>query len=67
MVVYVYMMAFVAVVPVVNKFQHVIPNDLRGVPLPQEIDFRINLKPDIKPISILPYGMDPTELKELKL
>ncbi|KAH0777857.1 hypothetical protein KY290_009268 [Solanum tuberosum] len=31
-----------------------------------EIDFGIDLLPDIQPISIPPYKMNPTELKELK-
>ena len=31
-----------------------------------EIDFGIDHLPDAQPISILPYKMDPIELKELK-
>ena len=45
----------------------VFPEDLPGVPPLQEIDFGIDLEPDTKPISIPPYRMAPTELKELKL
>ncbi|WMV18926.1 hypothetical protein MTR67_012311 [Solanum verrucosum] len=33
---------------------------------PREIDFGIDLLPDTQPISIPPYRMAPTELKELK-
>ena len=40
--------------------------DLLGVPPEKEIDFGIDLLQDIQPISIPPYRMDPTELKELK-
>ena len=54
-------------VPIVNEFLDIFPDDLLGVPPPQEIDFGIDLEPDTKPISIPPYSMDPAELKELKL
>ena len=42
------------------------PDDLPGDPPEREIDFDIDLLPDTKPISITPYRMAPTELKELK-
>ncbi|WMV46051.1 hypothetical protein MTR67_039436, partial [Solanum verrucosum] len=51
---------------VVNEFFDVFPNDLPGVPPEREIDFGIDLLPDTQPISIPPYRMAPTELKELK-
>ncbi|MDE0547711.1 hypothetical protein ON062_13750, partial [Microbacterium sp. C7(2022)] len=41
------------------------PKDLPGVPPDREIDFGIDIFPDTQPISILPYRMAPTELKEL--
>ena len=40
---------------VVNEFQDVFPDDLPGVPSPQEIDFCIDIEPDTKPISIPTY------------
>ncbi|XP_055800410.1 uncharacterized protein LOC129869841, partial [Solanum dulcamara] len=43
-----------------------IPEDLPGVPPDREIDFGIDILPDIQPISIPPYRMAPAELKELK-
>ena len=52
----------IELVPVVNEF----PEDLPRVPPKREIDFGINLLPDTQPISIPPYRMAPTELKELK-
>ena len=52
---------------VVNEFQDVFPDDLPLVPPPREIVFGIKLDPDTKSISIPPYRMAPTELKELKL
>ena len=57
----------VDLVPVVNEFQDVFPDDLPGVPPPREIDFSIDLEPDTKPISIPPYRMALAELKDLKL
>ncbi|XP_075103597.1 uncharacterized protein LOC142178166 [Nicotiana tabacum] len=54
-------------VPIVNEFPEVFPEDLPGVPPDREIDFRIDLLPGTKPISIPPYRMAPAELKELKV
>ncbi|KAG5614612.1 hypothetical protein H5410_014436 [Solanum commersonii] len=42
----------------------VFPNDLPGVPPKREIDYGIDLLLDTHLISILPYRMAPTELKE---
>ena len=42
------------------------PSDLPGVPPDRDIDFAIDFEPGTKPISIPPYRMAPTELKELK-
>ena len=51
---------------VVQEFLDVFPSDLPGVPPDRDIDFAIDLEPDTKPISIPPYRMAPTELKDLK-
>ena len=53
-------------VPVVCEFPKVFEEDLLEVPPKREIDFGIDHLPDAQPISILPYKMDPIELKELK-
>ncbi|XP_070037267.1 uncharacterized protein [Nicotiana tomentosiformis] len=53
-------------VPVILEFSDVIPSDLPGMPLDHDINFCIDLAQDTHPISILPYCMDPKELKELK-
>jgi len=37
------------------------------MPLDRDIDFCIDLKPGTRPISIPPYHMAPTELRELKV
>ena len=53
-------------VPIVNEFPEVFPNDLPGFPPERDIDFGIDLLPDTNPISIPPYCMALEELKELK-
>jgi len=53
-------------VPIVKDFPEVFPDDLLKIPPEREIDFGIDLLPDTQPISIPPYRMSPTELKELK-
>ena len=40
--------------------------DLPGLPLDRELEFDIDLLTGLAPISIPPYRMAPTELKELK-
>ena len=51
---------------VVCKFPNVFMNDLSGLPLDREIEFEIELLPEIAPILKVLYQMVPTELKELK-
>lgn len=51
-------------VPVVNELSDIFLEDLPGVPPEREIAFRIDLLLHTQPISILPYRMDPSELKE---
>ncbi|KAH0661922.1 hypothetical protein KY284_026853 [Solanum tuberosum] len=50
------------------KSSSIVPkgHDLLGVPPEREIYFGIDILPDTHPISIPPYRMAPTELKELK-
>ncbi|XP_070025994.1 uncharacterized protein [Nicotiana sylvestris] len=54
-------------IPIVNEFPEVFPEDLPRIPPDREIDFGIDLLPSTKSISIPPYRMAPTELKELKV
>ncbi|XP_070054641.1 uncharacterized protein [Nicotiana tomentosiformis] len=49
-------------VPVVNEFSEIFPDEILGIPPNRYID----VMPDMQPISISPYRMAPTELKELK-
>ncbi|XP_039136414.1 uncharacterized protein LOC120273778 [Dioscorea cayenensis subsp. rotundata] len=54
-------------VPIVQEFEDVFPEELPGLPPDREFEFAIDLLPGIAPISIPPYRMAPTELKELKV
>ncbi|KAA3483802.1 DNA/RNA polymerases superfamily protein [Gossypium australe] len=50
-----------------KKFPDVFPEELSGLPLIREVESGIELVPGTTPISIAPYRMAPTELKELKI
>ncbi|XP_070005777.1 uncharacterized protein [Nicotiana sylvestris] len=51
---------------VVNEFPDVFLDELPGIPPDREIDLGIDVIPGMQPISIPPYRVAPTELKELK-
>ena len=53
-------------IPVVREFLDVFPYDIAGLPPNREVEFTIDLIPGTEPISIPPYRMDPTKLRELK-
>ena len=53
-------------IPVVREFPDVFPDDIAGLPLEREVEFTIDLIPGTELISIPPYRMAPTELRELK-
>ena len=53
-------------IPVVREFPDVFPYDIAGLPPDREVEFTIDLIPRIEPISIPPYRMAPTELREVK-
>ena len=53
-------------IPVVSEFTEVFPTNLPEMPLDRDIDFCIDLEPATRFISILPYRMASTELRELK-
>ncbi|KAK1422205.1 hypothetical protein QVD17_25165 [Tagetes erecta] len=52
-------------IPVVQDFPDVFPEDLSGIPPDREVEFRIDLVPDAKPIAKAPYRLAPTEMQEL--
>ena len=54
-------------VPIVCEFPDVFSDDLPGLPPDRELEFEIELLPGSAPVSIPPYRMAPTELKELKV
>ena len=53
-------------IPVVREFPDVFPDDIARLPPKREVEFTIDLIPRTEPISIPPYRMAPTELRELK-
>ena len=48
------------------EFSDVFLEDLPGLPPPREVEFSIDLCPDVVPRSKAPYHMSSTELRELK-
>ncbi|KAA3466185.1 zf-CCHC domain-containing protein/RVP_2 domain-containing protein [Gossypium australe] len=56
----------IELVPVVYEYLDVFPEELLGLPPIREVEFAIDLIPGTSPISIAPYKMAQTELKELK-
>ncbi|WVZ75620.1 LOW QUALITY PROTEIN: hypothetical protein U9M48_023657, partial [Paspalum notatum var. saurae] len=53
-------------IPVVCDFPDVFPEELPGLPLDRDVEFKIDLIPGTAPVSRRPYRMAPDELKELK-
>ncbi|XP_070025507.1 uncharacterized protein [Nicotiana sylvestris] len=53
-------------IPVLKEYAYVFLDELPGIPPEREMDFGIDLLPGTQPISIPPYRMAPSELKELK-
>jgi hypothetical protein len=51
---------------VVQEYPDVFPEDLLGMPLDRDIEFIIELLPEMPPISKRPYRMPVNELVELK-
>ncbi|XP_070679387.1 uncharacterized protein [Malus domestica] len=51
----------------VRYFPDVFPEDLPGLPPDREMEFVIDLLPGTNPISLTPYRITPTELRELKV
>ena len=53
-------------IPIVCEFPDVFPKDLPGLSPDRDVQFNIDLKPRIAPISWRAYRMPPKELAELK-
>jgi len=54
------------VIPVVQDFVDVFPEEVPGLPPSREVEFSIDLVPGTGPVSMAPYRMAPAELVELK-
>ncbi|GJT67441.1 putative reverse transcriptase domain-containing protein [Tanacetum coccineum] len=52
-------------VPVICNFLEVFPDDFPGLPLPRQVEFRIELVPGAAPVARALYRLAPSELKEL--
>jgi hypothetical protein len=52
---------------VVKEFADVFPKELPGIPLERELEFTIDLKLGLEPITRTPYRMSTPELQELKM
>ena len=53
-------------IPVVEKFPDVFPVDVLGYPPKREVEFSIDLVPEVEPMSISPYHMAIAKLAKLK-
>ncbi len=54
-------------IPTVRDFPYVFPEELPSLTLERKVEFAIEVLSGTEPISIAPYRMEPTELKELKI
>ncbi len=54
-------------IPTVCDFPNVFPEEFLGLPLEREVEFTIEVMSSTALISIAPYRMAPTKLKELKV
>nr|GFA31298.1 putative reverse transcriptase domain-containing protein [Tanacetum cinerariifolium] len=52
-------------VPVIRDFLEVIPDDFPGLPLPRQVEFRIDLVPGAAPVARAPYQLAPSKMREL--
>jgi hypothetical protein len=57
----------IADIPVVCEFPDIFPDDLSGLPLDRDVEFKIELLPGTAPISRRPYRMPLNELAKLKV
>ena len=53
-------------IPVVREFLDVFPADLPGMPPPRPVEFRIDLVPGARPVSMTPYRLACPFQEELK-
>nr|GEV59000.1 putative reverse transcriptase domain-containing protein [Tanacetum cinerariifolium] len=57
-------------VPIIQDFPEVFPDDLPGLPPPREVEFRIDLVPDVAPVARATYRegvhVDPVKIEAIK-
>nr|GFC90876.1 reverse transcriptase domain-containing protein [Tanacetum cinerariifolium] len=51
-------------IPVVKEFSHIFPKDLPGLPLVRQVEFQIDLIPEVAPVARTPYRLDPSKMQE---
>ncbi|GKG25812.1 hypothetical protein Tco_0398958, partial [Tanacetum coccineum] len=54
-------------VPVIRDFPKVFLEELPGLPLPRQLEFRIDLVSGAAPIARAPYRLAPSEMRELSI
>ena len=54
------------VIPVVEEYANVFPDEIPELPPSRDVDFSIDLIPEAGPVSMAPYRMAPAELAESK-
>nr|GEV62206.1 hypothetical protein [Tanacetum cinerariifolium] len=52
-------------VPVVRDFSKVFSEDFPGLPPTRQVEFQINLVPEVAPVAQSPYRLSPLEMQEL--
>ena len=52
-------------VPIVREYPEVFQDDLTGLPLDRQVEFKIDLVPGAAPIPRAPYLLAPVEMKEM--
>ncbi|GJW08329.1 putative reverse transcriptase domain-containing protein [Tanacetum coccineum] len=52
-------------VPIVHDFPKIFPEDLPGIPPSRQVEFQIDLVPNVAPVARAPYRLAPFEMKEL--
>ncbi|GJY69352.1 putative reverse transcriptase domain-containing protein [Tanacetum coccineum] len=52
-------------IPVAREFLDVFPEDLPGLPLFRQVEFKIDLMPGAAPVARAPYRLAPSEMQEL--
>ncbi|GJR52362.1 putative reverse transcriptase domain-containing protein [Tanacetum coccineum] len=52
-------------VPIIRDFPEVFPEDLPGLPQTRQVEFQIDLIPDVAPVARTPYRLAPSKMREL--